>query len=152
MKRMLVILVLLVAFQVNAQEETVSNLNWLSDLNEAKSEALTSNKPVLIYFTGSDWCAPCKMLKADFFNSEKFEQTSDNFVLLMIDMPRRQDIITAEQREKNKKVVKSYNTEGSYPTIVVINGNGKVMNEISGYTFLRETDRHFAFIESVLAN
>ena len=46
------------------------------------------------------------MLKTDFFNSEAFELKSKNFVLLMVDMPRRLDIITEEQRNKNKKVIK----------------------------------------------
>ncbi|MEJ6792945.1 MAG: thioredoxin family protein [Lacinutrix sp.] len=83
-----------------------SNINWLTDFDDAKKASSTLGKPILIYFTGSDWCPPCKMLKTDFFNSEAFELKSKNFVLLMVDMPRRLDIITEEQRNKNKKVIK----------------------------------------------
>lgn len=133
-----------------SQDEDYSNLNWLTDFDEATKESASLKKPILIYFTGSDWCSPCKMLKADFFNSEAFEEKSINFVLLMVDMPRRQDIITKEQRVKNTKVVKNYNKKGSYPTLVGINAKGKVLGELTGYTFLRETDRHFKFIETLL--
>lgn len=150
MKNLLVLILLCVSVQSFSQDDEYSNINWLTDLEEAKEESATSNKPILIYFTGSDWCPPCKMLKSDFFNSEAFEKKSENFVLLMVDMPRRQDIITKEQRVKNKKVVNIYNKKGSYPNLVGINTKGKVLGELSGYTFLRETDRHFEFIDSII--
>ena len=150
MKNLLVLILLCVSVQSFSQDDEYSNINWLTDLEEAKKESATSNKPILIYFTGSDWCPPCKMLKSDFFNSEAFEKKSENFVLLMVDMPRRQDIITKEQRVKNKKVVNIYNKKGSYPNLVGINAKGKVLGELSGYTFLRETDRHFEFIDSII--
>ena len=35
---------------------------------------------------------------------------------------------------------------------VSLNSKGNVIGEIGGYTFLRETDRHFAFIDSILEN
>jgi len=150
MKNLLVLILLCVSVQSFSQDDEYSNINWLTDLEEAKKESATSNKPILIYFTGSDWCPPCKMLKSDFFNSEAFEKKSENFVLLMVDMPRRQDIITKEQRVKNKKVVNIYNKKGSYPNLVGINTKGKVLGELSGYTFLRETDRHFEFIDAII--
>ncbi len=149
-------LILIVAFafvsSVFSQEEEMSNLNWLTDINEAKSVSSKEKKPILVYFTGSDWCPPCKMLKEDFFNSPAFEEKAKSMVLLMVDMPRRIDIISAEQKEKNIALVHKYNKNGSYPNIVALNASGKVIGEISGYTFLRETDRHDAFVDSVLEN
>ena len=103
-----------------------------------------------MYFTGSDWCGPCKMLKKDFFNTVAFEEKSENFILLMVDMPRRLDIITPNQKKKNKALVKKYNQKGGYPNIVALNKDLIVIGELSGYTFLRETDRHFAFIDSII--
>ncbi len=129
------------------EEEDYSNLNWLTDFDLAKKESTLSKKPILIYFTGSDWCSPCKMLKEDFFNTEAFETKAENFVLLMVDMPRRIDIITPEQKKKNKILVKKYNKKGGYPNLVVLKKDLSVIGELSGYTFLRETDRHFTFID-----
>lgn len=155
MKKIILLLTVLFSFQAYAQygeygEEELSNLTWLTDLDQAKKESTTQNKPILIYFTGSDWCGPCKMLKKDFFSSEEFEKKSTKFVLLKVDMPRRVDIITPEQKIKNKKVVKQYNKSGGYPNLVALNNNGEVLGELSGYTFLRETDRHFNFVNSIL--
>ena len=92
------------------------------------------------------------MLKKDFFSSKEFEEKSEHFVLLMVDMPRRKDVISKAQQTKNYKVVSKYNKNGSYPTLVALNENGNVIGELSGYTFLRETDRHFAFVDSILEN
>ncbi|WP_055445689.1 thioredoxin family protein [Lacinutrix mariniflava] len=138
----------LIGFSQDVEEE--SNLNWLTDFDLAKAESVSSKKPILIYFTGSDWCGPCKMLKKDFFNTEAFETKAENFVLIKVDMPRRNDIITPEQKKKNKVLVKKYNQKGGYPNLVALNSNLNVIGELSGYTFLRETDRHFTFIDSLI--
>ncbi len=133
-------------------EEEISNLNWLTDFDTAKSISSKENKPILVYFTGSDWCPPCKMLKKDFFNTEKFEERANKMVLLMVDMPRRMDIITPEQKQKNLKLVRTYNSSGGYPNLVALNAKGHILGELGGYTFLRETNRHFAFVDSVIEN
>lgn len=150
MKNLLFIFCLCVFSYGFSQDEDYSNLNWLTDFESAKKESTSSKKPILMYFTGSDWCGPCKMLKKDFFNTEVFENKSKNFVLLVVDMPRRIDIITPDQKKKNKALVKRYNKNGGYPNLVVLNNNLSVIGELSGYTFLRETDRHFAFIDKFI--
>ncbi|MDO6597271.1 thioredoxin family protein [Oceanihabitans sp. 2_MG-2023] len=152
MKNLILIIAFAFVSTVFAQEEAISNLNWLTDFNQAKSISSKEKKPILVYFTGSDWCPPCKMLKEDFFNTPEFEEKANNMVLLMVDMPRRVDIITPEQKKKNTALVNKYNKSGGYPNIVALNDKGNVIGEISGYTFLRETDRHNAFVDSVLEN
>lgn len=155
MKKIILIIAVLFAFQAYSQddyygEEIEPNLEWHEDLNEAKVESAKSKRPILMYFTGSDWCAPCKLLKKDFFSSEEFEEKSKNFVLIKVDMPRRMDIITPEQKAINKELVQRFNSQGSFPNIVALNENLHILGELSGYTFLRETDTHFAFINSFI--
>jgi len=152
MKNLIALFVFAVVFNISAQDSEMVHLDWLTDIDQAKKESVQQNKPILVYFTGSDWCSPCKMLKEDFFNTEKFENKAKSFVLLLVDMPRRKDIITDAQRTKNNSVVRKYNRQGSYPTLVALNTRGNVIGELSGYTFLRETDRHYAFVDSILEN
>ncbi len=153
MKKALIILTLFVSTVGFSQyNEDVSNLNWLTDYDQAKELSIKENKPILVYFTGSDWCPPCKMLKKDFFNTPDFEKRASKMVLLMVDMPRRKDIITKEQKKKNELMVHRYNRNGSYPNLVALNAKGSIIGELNGYTMLRETDRHFAFVDSVLEN
>jgi thioredoxin-related protein len=151
MKKFIFVIAFIVSSMVYAQDEA-SNLNWLLDYNEAIEISKNEQKPVLVYFTGSDWCAPCKMLKKDFFNTSEFANRAKDMVLLMVDIPRRVDIITKEQKEKNLKLVRKYNKSGGYPNLVALNSKGEVIGELGGYTFLRETDRHFAFVDSVIEN
>ena len=101
MKRILFFTLLFVATISTAQMEN-TKLSWLTNLDEAQTISQTDNKPILIYFTGSDWCAPCMRLKEDFFENPKFTQQANNLVLVKIDYPRRVDIISEEQLEDVK--------------------------------------------------
>jgi thioredoxin-related protein len=155
MKKLSVALLLLISFQGYSQdyiEEVEPNITWLTDIDEAKALSENTKKPIVMYFTGSDWCGPCKLLKKDFFSSDKFEKMAEGLVLLKVDIPRRIDIISKEQYEKNTALVHKFNKQNGYPNLVAINPKGDVLGSLSGYTFLRETDRHFAFIESVIEN
>lgn len=154
MNKIVLLCVLLVSVLGFSQEDedNMSHLNWFTDINEAKIQSAKEHKPILVYFTGSDWCSPCKMLKADFFSSTEFEIRADKMVLLLVDMPRRVDIITQEQRKKNIELVHKFNKSGSYPQLVALNSKGEKIGELGGYTFLRETDRHFAFVDSIIEN
>ena len=148
MKHLLIVTFLLLSVAVHAQSE--STLTWHTNLEEAQDIAKKDGKVVLLYFTGSDWCAPCKMLKEDFWHSDRFAQMADQFVLVELDEPRRVDIITPEQRVYNRKLGREYNQKGSFPNIVALDKRGRVIDEISGYTMLRETDTHFAFLDRLL--
>ena len=35
---------------------------WLTDLAAAKKQAAADKKPILMFFTGSDWCGWCKKI------------------------------------------------------------------------------------------
>ena len=144
MKKLILALVFFISFVGFSQE-----LNWQTDYDTAKQIAQQENKSILMYFTGSDWCAPCKQLKEDFFHSERFINESEKLVLLMVDLPFRQDIITEEQRKKNKKLIKKYNPEESFPLLVALSSNGHELNRISAYGSLRDTTLHFNFLNSI---
>ena len=150
MKKLFFLAVLFIGFSAIAQEEVT--LNWLTDFKKAKKISQKTNKPILIYFTGSDWCPPCKMLKKDFFYTEKFKEKAENFVLVMADMPRRTDIITEKQREKNIKLASKYNKRGSYPNIVALDHKGKEIDNISGFNMMHNTARHYKFLEKIIEN
>lgn len=145
MKKLILLLLSFISYVGFSQD-----LHWETDLDVAKSIAQEEDKPILMYFTGSDWCSPCKQLKVDFFSSEKFKQKADSLVLLMVDLPFRQDIITDEQRQKNKALIKKYNSDESFPNIIALNPKGKVINNISAYSSLRDTTLHFIFLDSIL--
>lgn len=127
-----------------------AQLDWETDFETAKTIAELQNKPILMYFTGSDWCAPCKHLKEDYFGSEEFKNKSSKVVLLLVDVPFRQDIISEEQLIKNKALAKEFNPQNSYPTLIGLSSSGIEINRISAYSYLRDTSNHFRFLDQLI--
>lgn len=148
MKKILFLFLFISSISVYTQN---NDLNWMVDFDKAQKLSKKENKPILIYFTGSDWCPPCKMLKKDFFNSEEFKSMAHKLILVEADFPRRIDVLSQEQEKKNKELAKKYNSKGSFPTVVMVNSKGKVYNTVSGYTLLRDPENHFNLVKQVLA-
>ncbi|WP_273276569.1 thioredoxin family protein [Maribacter polysiphoniae] len=115
---------------------------WLTDFEKALKVAKKDHKNVLVYFTGSDWCPPCKMLKTDLFDSAEFKALSKDYVLLYVDMPRNRDLLSPEQRQHNKDLLKKYNKKGVFPLLKIVNAKGKALDEYSGYSMNGEIRYH----------
>jgi len=152
------ILISIIFFQIiniNAQEaNAIDKLNWISTYDEAKKLAKEENKPILIFFTGSDWCGICKMLDKDFLSTKKFKKIADeSLILYKADFPRRTDLVSAEQKKVNEKLDKKYSKsrkKRSFPTIVITNANGDELGYIESYNFIHDTTRHYGLIKEVL--
>lgn len=147
------------SFEENLEETTVeesseiletSNFEWLTNIEEAKKISAATKKPILVYFTGSDWCAPCIALKSDFFGAEKFQQEyANDFVFVMIDYPRRKDILTAEQTKYNRTMIDKYNKTKTFPKIIMLDKNGSEIGKLSGYSSFntyKDTSHHYTFV------
>ncbi|EDM44031.1 hypothetical protein SCB49_10587 [unidentified eubacterium SCB49] len=133
-------------------EEVVQINNWLTNLEEAKAIAKRERKPILLYFTGSDWCAPCVSLKKDFFETEEFVQYQDEFVMVYIDLPRRLDIISPEQMEYNKKIIAKYKTN-TFPRMMILDSSGREKDDLHGYSSYntyKDTSHHFNMIKKYI--
>ncbi|HAN41599.1 MAG TPA: thioredoxin, partial [Candidatus Cloacimonas sp.] len=63
---------------------------WLTDYDQAMTVAKESDLPVLINFSGSDWCIWCQKLEEEVFDKEEFKAyAEENLVLLNLDFPRK---------------------------------------------------------------
>ena len=115
------------SFQIMAAED-----QWMTDLPKAQAKAKAEKKLVLMDFTGSDWCPPCKALKKNVLSSPEFEKfAKDNLVLVEVDFPRSKPQ-TEELKKANQALSKRFNLEG-YPTIVILDGDGKQLSKDVGY-------------------
>ena len=105
---------------------------WLTDLPQAQAKAKAEKKMVLVDFTGSDWCPPCKALHKNILSSPEFlSYAKDNLVLVEIDFPRTKPQSDA-LKAANKELSKKHNIEG-YPTVIVFDSNGKELLKDVGY-------------------
>ena len=132
MKKLILGLILIAYTGLYAQEQK-EELNWLTDYDQALKIAKKENKPMLILFTGSDWCPPCKAMHKDLFHNKEFIDLSKNFVLLFIDFPKRKEL-PPKQQEHNYRIAAKYH-RGGVPTMVFITPDEKIITKLSGYRY-----------------
>jgi len=102
---------------------TLHAAEWLTNFEQALAEAKQSNKPILIDFTGSDWCPWCIRLRSEVFDQPEFESwAQDNVVLFEADFPKR---VAQDDNTKaiNEALMEKYGVRG-FPTVVLISADG----------------------------
>ena len=129
MKKIIVAMLAATVFwQVNAAEST-----WLTDLPKAEAQAKAENKIVLMDFTGSDWCPWCIKFKKEVLDAPEFQTyAAKNVVLVELDYPSH--IVQSDDLKKANAALKDqYKIEG-FPTLVVLDKNGKEIGRQVGYS------------------
>jgi thiol-disulfide isomerase/thioredoxin len=125
-KKLLLALTLLAA--VVAQAAPV----WLTDLDAAKAQGVKENKPVLVDFTGSDWCPPCKQLHKVVFQSAEFAAVASKYVLVELDYPKAKPQ-AEELKAKNREWQQKFGITG-FPTVLLIDPkSGDVFGKTVGF-------------------
>ena len=114
---------------------------WQYDFDKAKKTATAEDKPIIVVFSGSDWCAPCIKLDRNVWQSEAFKKEASNWVLVKADFPRKKaNELSKEQTEHNRKLADKYNLEGSFPLVVIMDNNGKVIAKMGFKNVSAEED------------
>ena len=107
---------------------------WLVDFAKAKAQSAKEGKPILMEFTGSDWCPPCKALHKNVLTSAIFkEQMPKKFILLKLDNPRDKSKQTPAEIAQYKKLSKEYKVRG-VPSIIVADAKGNEQHRQVGYS------------------
>ncbi len=107
--------------------------DWKTDFSLAKKEAVAQNKPILLVFSGSDWCAPCIKLDKSIWQSAEFKKyASDNLILERADFPKKkQNQLEAVIKQQNQDLAEIYNQNGVFPLVVILDKTGKVLGTTS---------------------
>ena len=126
-----------------------SSANWLTDLSEVQAQAEKEEKPILMDFTGSNWCGWCIKLKKEVFSQSTFiDYANENLILMTVDFPRG-----VEQEEslvdQNYKLMEKYRVD-SFPTIILVDAQGEVLAK-TGYR-RGGPESYIEHLKSLLAN
>lgn len=106
---------------------------WGTDYDAGLKQAATSNKPVLLEFTGSDWCPPCMKLTSTVFEQPAFEDfAKKNLVLVKFDFPRKKEM-PAELKAANDAMARQFKVSG-FPTLILLSSSGTELARKSGYS------------------
>jgi protein disulfide-isomerase len=111
MKKLLLSLLLIGSMSIQAQE----GLKWHTDMKEAIAVSKSENKPMFLFFTGSDWCGWCIRLQNEVFKTPEFIAWADKVVLVELDFPRSKPQDPAI-KEQNNQLQQLFAVRG-YPTV-----------------------------------
>ena len=112
MKKYISILLLFLSINVFSQE---GDLEWHTDLNKAIEISIESEKPLFMFFTGSDWCGWCiRLQKEVFFKPDFVKWAKENLVLVELDFPRRKKL-KESLKQQNENLRQMFAVRG-YPT------------------------------------
>lgn len=130
-KLILTLFLVLGSLTINAQE-----LTWQTDMNKAMEISKKTKKPLLLFFTGSDWCGWCIRLQKEVLKTPEFAKwAKDNVVLVELDFPRRTQQ-NPELVKQNMELQQVLGVRG-YPTVWFVNASkkdGKINLEQIGST------------------
>ena len=110
------------------KESSVSEQNqslvWHTDMNKAVAISTKEKKPMLLFFTGSDWCGWCIRLQNEVLKKPEFSAwAKKNVVLVELDYPRRTPQ-TPEIQKQNAELQQGFQIQG-FPTIYFVNAENK---------------------------
>lgn len=117
---------------LNAANAHANGIKWITNYEEAIDLGKSSSKPVILFFTGSDWCGWCNKLEEEVFDTQEFASLAGNkYVFLKLDFP-----LYAPQPQQlsaqNKQLQKKFNIT-SYPTIVIFDAQTQQQIGTTGY-------------------
>lgn len=105
--------------------------NWLTDWSVVQAKAKEEGKPILMDFTGSNWCGWCIKLKKEVFSKPAFiDYANEHLILMTVDFPRgvKQEEFLINQ---NYKLLDQYGVN-RFPRIILVDSEGSVLG-ITGY-------------------
>jgi protein disulfide-isomerase len=122
LKYLLLLVPVFLIFSFVGKNESGDALKWHTNVKEAVAIAKKENKPIFMFFTGSDWCGWCIRLQKEVFKTPEFEKwAKEKVVLVELDFPRR----TAQPDDvkmQNAQLQQVFGVRG-YPTVWFVKAN-----------------------------
>ena len=120
---------------------------WQTDFEKAAKTAKNENKFMLVDFSGSDWCGWCVRLDDEVFKKPEFEKfAKENIVCVMLDFPQTKKLEESLEKQ-NKELYKKFKV-GGFPTVLILNPEGEVV-EKTGYQ-KGGAEKYVSFIKEVI--
>jgi thiamine biosynthesis lipoprotein len=121
----------------------------LGDAAAAFKLSEETQRPVLLIFSGSDWCAPCIRFQKKVLSSEQFgEYAEGHLILLKADFPQRKNL-SATLVKQNEQLAEKYNPRGQFPHLVLLRPDQSVIttlnyNHQQAEVFISQLSTHFS--------
>jgi len=123
-KYLLFVLPFFLILSFNQKNTNGESLKWHTNVKEAVEIANKENKPIFMFFTGSDWCGWCIRLQKEVFKTPAFEAwAKEKVVLVELDYPKRVPQ-TEEVKIQNAQLQQMFAIRG-FPTVWFVKATDK---------------------------
>jgi len=118
-------------FTLTAQDAFADGIKWHTSYDQAVKLSESTSKPMVLFFTGSDWCGWCKKLEKEALDTPEFaEAAGEAFIFVKLDFPMKKSLDAAETAQNNE-LKKKYNVRG-FPTLIILDNNQEPVG-LTGY-------------------
>ena len=98
---------------------------WTDDFAAAKKASKEKNLPMMLDFTGSDWCGWCKLMDRQVFAEKAWDDwAKTNLVCVTVDFPSDETKVTPKVRAQNRTLGARFGVRG-FPTFVLLAPGGE---------------------------
>ena len=131
---------------------------WTQDYDAALKVAAEKGLPLMLNFTGSDWCGWCKVMDKNVFADEKDwgAYAKENLMLVTLDFPRDKTIVPKKWVSRNKELQAKFGVRG-YPSYIVLDNDGETKlgqlgasREATPKSFIQQTKGVLRFSQSAI--
>ena len=130
--RMLVsatVILLFIASHLGAADGS-GTATWYTRLDDAIQQSQKTGHPILMDFSGSDWCDKCRQLKTAVFDTPAFAAWADQaVVLLSVDLPMASHQ-PADIRKQNDALAKRFSID-TFPGLLIVGPDLAVRGRIT---------------------
>lgn len=103
----------------------------MTNFEIAQSQSKINNKPILLIFSGSDWCSWCVKLDSEVFSQPEFKEwAAGNVITMIADFPARKEL-PPDTVLQNEQLKNQYNITG-FPTVLLLDSDGNLLGR-TGY-------------------
>lgn len=97
---------------------------WTMDIEAAKKLAAEKQLPILLDFSGTDWCGWCKIMEENVFTKPEWKDyAKENLVMVLLDYPSDKSLVPEKYVARNDALKTEYGVKG-FPTFVVLDSDG----------------------------
>lgn len=139
---------------VNTFSQNITPLDtavWSTNYQKSYELSIKHNLPMIMVFSGSDWCKSCIKLREQILVSPEFsEWANENAVCLSVDFPsQKKNQLSLELRAQNDSLAKQFNKNGVFP-LVLIFSEGEVIGNL-GYKDITPQE-YITKLENIIKN
>ncbi|MBE7651840.1 thioredoxin family protein [Tenacibaculum finnmarkense] len=141
MKRIILFIGIILSITTILSFNTINTPPYKSLCDTANAK----NKNIIVYFSGSDWCANCNKFKKEVLNTPDIKKSIEtDYVYHLADFPQRTEL-TEELETLNNSLAEKLNNQGVFPLLVITDKNLTIKKVINLSSNVDETLKSLKF-------